>query len=355
MKKTKRLLKRTKENGAVLITLALILFLVGLYIISDIIIYNNVQLREQNNWIAFKQAQSICFSTQSLIRRDFEAVIHERLEKDIEKRISLIKEGSFVCQEAIEPGEKLSSHSSICDPVRLLKNLPGAENQSIDELSVLKPSDPEKMNSPIWQEIVGESRNSYEYKLSTAYVGRELIQEAVAPFPRVDRYRWIVQADVISHTYDDIYYQAIINYDVVITVSAFDSNFQCSGPRIRGVNTYKPIAIAKCTEPSTKNPYEPGCNKVETCSPNDKCYIDICKDGNAGGPDKCIEKALSACGDTGGTGFILGCSLGNGIVYNGIQANNTFSSTSCKGGATNGGGYSWVTAIKMVGIGTNYD
>jgi hypothetical protein len=270
---------------------------------------------------------------------------------------------------------------SICDPVKLLDNLAGAKNQTIDFVSALKPDDAKLMKTKEWKELERQMFNRFEYELKSAFVGQEVLEEPKGGDGeeggeiRVERYRWLVRAESETQIYDNILYPFTTNYDVVVTVTAIPvegDTPQCENPTEPDgeFDKDRPSHLISCDEPKGAFPYGPECNQIKICPAVEaaSCYNSTC---NVDGEDTCPQRARE-----NGLGFVA-----PGVIYKGKKYSKTYTSTGCAsiGSVVKSSGmpvvshpslsnspngknktlrnyiYTWTTAIRIVGLGTNYD
>jgi hypothetical protein len=170
-----------------------------------------------------------------------------------------------------------------------------------------------------------------------------------------------VQAKIETQTYDNVRYGLTVHYDVVTTVTTHNQTVQCETedpalPTNYGFDDTVQKFVKYCKEgngiPLSK------CKEVITCyADTDPCYKDRCitKNLNSEEIDNCEFQAKLSIGCDGAGMF--NCDINPGTKFGGIRYKSTYSSTGCSSASTGtlSNGYTWSTAIRIVGIGTGYD
>jgi len=189
-----------------------------------------------------------------------------------------------------------------------------------------------------------------------------------------------VRAELETQTYEEVRYPFTVNYDVVVTVTTIpqkgggapcnnDSDPDGAFGEVR--DRY----IKVCTNPPTANPSSNECKDYTICVPGDPCYEKNCYNNqDRPGVDTCAEmaKTQSGCGQGGEYGPT--CEVKPGVVFRGKEFTKVYTSEGCAsissssrglqlpGKGSNGSSkepitymYTWTTAIRIVGLGTNYN
>lgn len=360
-----------KQRGTALIVVVLLMWVVAMVAILETLIFTGTELSNRNLQIATQWAESTAISTAVPIREHLEEEVYRRIERDIQTHIQKQLEGMatgtpYLCQRMVTPTQALSEQPSICDPARLLDGLEGRSGQSIDDRSILRPTDPALLNTPEWREIEYETENSYDYNLSSVFVSREIRQEGVKRQegvlgkPKIERYRWMVRADVVTRTYYNVTRGLIIYYDVVTNVYTYDDSttgvLDCSThERQRNFSIHLPIFM-KCKN-TAATPGDVLCQDFEICTPGTTCFKENCT-------TECLRN-LAICENSNYVDQLcLTLKPGLGIFsVPSIISDDVYSSNGCVSQTTGrlnsqpaaGGGYTWNTVIKIVDIGNTFD
>lgn len=359
-----------KQRGIALIVMVLLIWIVAMVAIMEILICTGTELSNTNLRIATQWADSFALATAAPIRERIEQEVYRRIERDVEQHIRKQLEGNtgtpYLCQRMVNPTQPLSEQPSICNPVHLLDDLSSRTGESIDYHSALKPTDPALVNTPEWKEIAYELENSYDYRLSSVFVAKELIQEAVSrqagvlAKPRIERYRWMVRADVVTRTYQNVTRGTIIYFDVITNIYTYDDSttgvLDCSTHERQANFSINLPIFMKCAD-ERGTPGDNLCQDFKICTPGTGCFQTECD-------PKCL-KNLDICENSNyvdqiclmlkpGLGVFTVASFINDDVY---SSNGCVSHTSGRfnGQPAAGGGYTWNTVIKIVDIGSTFD
>jgi len=368
--------KRERERGIAVLAIVILCSILATVVVSGILMDTAIELGRRNTEFALDWAEQTAIQSASPVRRAIDTAIYTKIQKELSSHLAAqakakSSSSTYYCQDFIDGEKPMTLQYSICDPVSLLDNLKGAENKTIDELSVLKPEGlsskelSDLMKTSEWQFIKRVSENRYKYTLKGVFVGEEVLreppfEEANLPWEvRIDRYRWLVQAKIETQTYDNVRYELTVHYDVVTTVTTHNQTVQCEGgdPALSenfGFDNTQQKYIMYC--PNGKPLSE--CAIPVTCYAEtniDNCYTNNCitKIGNEE-VDTCELQSRLSVGCSGSGMF--NCDIGKKI-FGGIRYKNTYSSTGCSSASagTLSNGYTWSTAIRIVGIGTGYD
>jgi hypothetical protein len=369
---------REGEKGVAVLAIVILCSILATVVVSGMLMDTAIELGRRNTEFALDWSEQTAIQAASPVRRAIDTAIYLKIQKELNAHLAAqakAKAGgeAYYCQDFIDPERPMTLQYSICDPVSLLDGLKGAENRTIDELSVLKPEGISSVDfnkllkTPEWQFIKRVSENRYKYTLKGVYIGEEVLkepafgEESLPGEVRVDRYRWLVQAKIETQTYDNVRYGLTVHYDVVTTVTTHNQTVQCETddpalPTNYGFDDtaqkyvkYCPDgrALSKCSEPIT-------CYADTNI---DNCYTSRCITKNLNGEevDNCEFQSMLSIGCSGAGMF--NCDISPNAKFGGIRYKGTYSSTGCS--STNTGtltnGYTWSTAIRIVGIGTGYD
>lgn len=360
-----------KQKGIALIVMVLLIWVVAMVAIMEMLISTGTELSNTNLRIAVQWGDSVALATAAPIREKIEQEVYRRIERDIGIHIRKQLEGMttgtpYLCQKIVMPTQPLSEQPSICDPIHLLDGLPARTKETIDYRSVLKPADPALVDTPEWREIDYELKNSYDYRLSSVFVAKELRQvgtsrqPGVLAKPRIERYRWMVRADVTTHTYYNVTRGLVIYYDVVTNIYTHDDYttgiLSCSTHERQANFSIKMPIFMKCAD-KRGTPGDALCQDFEICTPGTNCFESECTGA-------CLRN-LAICEKSNYVDQIclmLKPGLGVFTVPSFIQ-DDVYSSNGCvsetsgrfNGQPAAGGGYTWNTVIKIVDIGSTFD
>ncbi|MBI4836723.1 MAG: hypothetical protein HY817_05715 [Candidatus Abawacabacteria bacterium] len=191
---------------------------------APIIVQNTVQLRDTQLEIALDQAENIAIATASPIRNYINKEVFKRIQHQFIEHLKLNKSqvDTYTCQDQPTPTEKnggsLLQQYGLCNPVRIMEGLDGDTNQTIDFLSFAYPNHKQKLDDlykdGLRKSIVEQAQNTYDYSLRSTYVGQQTLFSGAGE--RFNRYRYMVRADVETHTYHSITNQIVIHFDVVV-------------------------------------------------------------------------------------------------------------------------------------------
>ncbi|MEW6737192.1 MAG: hypothetical protein AB1489_38260 [Acidobacteriota bacterium] len=375
MKKINRVLKKVRNSrGIALILGVFFLFIISILLTLPILVRTNYVLTERNLTFAIRMARNYSTMGMRYIRGGIDEQIYNQMQtqlRDHLRKAQLAKQGrgSYPCQDTVNGEGEVSQTWAICDPVHLLDDLKGAQNQTIDDLSVLKGlvKDPQLFRTPEWQAVERQSFNRFDYTLKPVFVGQELVSPgtprrgAFPPRPRVERYRYNIKADILMRVYDDVRYRMVAYYDVVISMASYDESILCGGGGRLNPGFAPPgraVAIAYCESDLTIPAFDPACKKTGMCVASEECYEGFCQGGEPGKlPDTCKIQGEANCEPQ--DGMIVGCSVsvnGKSAQYFGTTTNKTYASNGCASlGASSNGGFIWNTAIRIVSFGTAFD
>jgi hypothetical protein len=375
-KKIRKIRKREREKGIAVLAIVILCSILATVVVSGMLMDTAIELGRRNTEFALDWGEQTAIQAASPVRRAIDTAIYLKIQKELNAHLAAQAKAkasgeAYYCQDFIDADRPMTLQYSICDPVSLLDSLKGAENRTIDELSVLKPEgisagDFNKLlKTPEWQFIKRVSENRYRYSLKGVFVGEEVLKEPTfgeEELPgevRIDRYRWLVQAKIETQTYDNVRYGLTVHYDVVATVTTHNQTVQCETddpafPNTFGFDDTAQKYVMYCPDggPPSK------CDNPITCYADtniNNCYTNNCitKIGDDE-VDTCeLQSKLSVgCSEAG----MVNCDIGKKI-FGGIRYKRTYSSTGCSSASagTLSNGYTWSTAIRIVGIGTGYD
>lgn len=389
---------KSGERGIALIII--VFLLLGLLYVATLkmVIVTGTELSNLNQEIALDYAEEFSMGLSSPIKHHISDYVQNELTQVLGQHLSNDNSAhqsarTYSCQGTIDPNAELSSQFAICDPVNFLKNLKGESDQTIDDIGMLrKHTDPKLYNTHQFQEIVRQTANGYSYTLYAAFVGQELLVplrppvNKTAPLPRVEQYRFLVRAEILSKTYYSIQTPFIMNFDIVINVNTFDSGFSgCAGSPSGGVrvpgfggvsaangalfcgpeNGCVPVGIVTCQIDAN------GIINKDSCSAglygSSNYQKNCCNNGNCDGAnDSCASATNGSACDVAGQG-VQTCQVpskpGSVTFFYGGFASAHEVTVGCAGGAiktTSTGqrvnsGYTWNTVIRTVSMGKNYD
>ncbi|MEW6737892.1 MAG: hypothetical protein AB1489_41830 [Acidobacteriota bacterium] len=375
MKKINRVLRKVRNSrGIALILGVFFLFIISILLTLPILVRTNYVLTERNLTFAIRMARNYSTMGMRYIRGGIDEQIYNQMQtqlRDHLRKAQLAKQGrgSYPCQDTVNGEGEVSQTWAICDPVHLLEDLKGAQNQTIDDLSILKGlvKDPQLFRTPEWQAVERQSFNRFDYTLKPVFVGQELVSPGTPrrgsfpPRPRIERYRYNIKADILMRVYDDVRYRMVAYYDVVISMASYDESILCGGVGRLNPGFAPPgraLAVVYCEADPTITAFDPGCKKVGFCTAGESCYADFCAKGSTKqNPDTCKIQAESECVPQ--DGMIVACqvSVGGKLgYYFGNNTKKTYISNGCASlGPNSNGGFIWNTAIRIVSLGTNYD
>ncbi|MBL8150466.1 MAG: hypothetical protein JNN15_11125 [Blastocatellia bacterium] len=360
--------ERKQQHGLALIVIVLFLWIVAAIGIVNILLFTGRALSDTNVEVALVWAENEAISTTGIVREKIDQETYKRIREGLQNHLAKAIEAkntrtSYMCQENISPDSPIYEHYQLCDPVSLLDRLPGAEKQKIDDLKVLKPDNPELLSSGDWKEILHETNNDYNYKLSATFINQELIQAAVPRgvsgtigLPRIERYRWLVKADIETRTYLDIEYHLVAYWNVITTVYVYDkdNNFtlDCLGFNNsipRGFGRRPTLLICK---DRSKQPGSLDCIETEPCGFDTECFKQLCKET----PD-CEERVEEDLGICKRYPVAL-CSVLNNKLFAfdppGTAISDTlYNSQGCE--SNKDVSYVWTTVIRVVDVSHNHD
>src|ERR1051326_3352766 len=234
MKKRIGLMEKLKrERGIALIVIVLFYFLVATFAISEDAIRATLAGRDADVKFALTMGEATSVETTAPIRDEIAEYLHEQVHGAITQHlISDSGSSPYQCQGVLvvpSTGNKnqLNSQYGICNPITLLNKLPSKSQQTINNLLTVLPhlnNSHNKDDKIIYDELARELRNEYDYTLKAAYIGEQLIvppkskTDGGQPAPRIEQYRWLVRAEIETHTYNAISFPLTVNYDVVVNM-----------------------------------------------------------------------------------------------------------------------------------------
>ncbi|MCS6884668.1 MAG: hypothetical protein RMM17_03240 [Acidobacteriota bacterium] len=355
-----------KKDGFGLVIVVLFLWVVVTVLILEVLIYTGTRLADANLESALRWSDGFGLSVATAVRTHIEEHIYSAIERDVRDHIDKQLRGdAYFCQTAVTSETPLSEQSSLCNPAGILDGLRGKTGQTIDDVTALKPDDPNLLLTPEWREILRETRNSYDYALKGVFVSKELVQEAVRleqrkrGRPRVERYRWMIRADIDARTYYDVNKRFVVYYDVVTNLYTFDSitTGVVSCPRTGSLLKKMPMPFVVKCETLEGTPGDTNCREPELCMPGSECFQRECSSREC-------QRNLATCLDSNYQDqfcLTLAPGLGFLLVANSIPED-THNTSGCFSVAIRGnrdsrrlGGYTWNTVIKVVDIGSNFD
>jgi hypothetical protein len=189
---------------------------------------------------ALTMGEATSVETTAPIRDEIAEYLHEQVHGAITQHlISDSGSSPYQCQGVLvvpSTGNKnqLNSQYGICNPITLLNKLPSKSQQTINNLLTVLPhlnNSHNKDDKIIYDELARELRNEYDYTLKAAYIGEQLIVPPKSktnggqPAPRIEQYRWLVRAEIETHTYNAISFPLTVNYDVVVNMQYYDTPF----------------------------------------------------------------------------------------------------------------------------------
>jgi hypothetical protein len=191
---------RNNQRGFTLIVIVGLIWILMLISLSEPLAMTTIAIADREN------AQRVADGLAVPMRSVLDDTIYPRIEADLLEHLrkeSAAKASgqTYVCQGVVSPGESLTDHEPICDPIAITKNLPSAKDQTLDLVTPLKKlTDPGLLKTDDWQSVERQLLNTYEYKMKGTFVSQEVLQAvSYSPgspaIPRVDRFRWLVRAE----------------------------------------------------------------------------------------------------------------------------------------------------------------
>jgi hypothetical protein len=141
---------------------------------------------------------------------------------------------TYPCQNELTPTEQnggsMLQQYGLCNPQLVTSSIQGDSNQHIDFLSYVYPNYntalDDKFKDATRKAIIDQAQNTYSYSLNSIFIGQQALQSGTQ---RSNRYRWLVRADVETHTYFSITNQIVLNFDVVLDDNYYPGGFDGAG------------------------------------------------------------------------------------------------------------------------------
>lgn len=369
-KTTHRTRRAIKERGWALLVIVTMLAVLLNISTFEIILTNVSNLKETRIYLAIDDAEETAIAATSPIKKEITEMAKKQLEDTLNSRLTA---RTTFCQTAVNPTGSLSEQPALCDPVHLLDNLNVSKTTSIDFFSKYQINNPlsYKDNPDYdWQKKYLDyvSYNKIDYKLTPIYVGEDLLYTASPynrttrefPKPRMEEYRYMIQADIQAETYEKVNYQLRANFDVAINVVAFDDSTPtspCNGSTISlpGYTYVKGVVL--CGPPDSNGIAQCGFAPVGS----DR-YNQTCRNG-AQQTDTCIGDIRRTLNNCPADSY---CSVNssngglNGGIAVGIPGKPSGVTTGCTSTTTGSGinaksqTYTWSVSVKLVGLGHNF-
>lgn len=372
--------KFSGNRGYVLIVLVFYVWVAGVILTSDIIINNTRQLQITRVEQAKSHAEHIGIATGSPIRKQITDEVHLRVQEQLKRHLQLNKSDAdtYLCQGIVTPTEKnggtLTTQFGLCEPSKILANLVGKKNQSIDFISGIYPqARSQKFDDPVLeqarQSIIEQHENSYAYNLHATYVGQQELPEGRRGLNgfRRNQYKWNVRAEVETKTFVGIINQLVFNFSVTLEEKYVPVPFSGADDGCDMDTPYEPPAFQQTIMDGAGNALvcsDGDCLPVMVCD-NNGCYNYGSDTYQAlcGSDPYCGNNTINsaACGSEVGSDVV--CELTGGFTYHGVARRNSRPRVGCVSArsGTKGArgmdpdGYTFVITTRFVSVGTTFN
>lgn len=372
----------SSSKGYVLIVLVFYVWVAGVILTSDIILNNTRQLKITRVEQAKSHADHIGIAAGSPIRKQITDEVHLRVQEQLKRHLQLNKSDAdtYLCQGIITPTEKnggtLTTQFGLCEPSKILANLVGKKNQTIDFISGLYPeARSQKFDDPILeqarQSFIEQHENSYAYNLHATYAGQQELPEGrrsvnITGFRR-NQYRWNVRAEIETHTFTGIINQLVFNFSVSLEEKYVPVPFSGADDGCNMDNPYEPPAFQQTIIDGAGNAVvctDGDCLPVMVCD-NDGCYnygspqyIGLC-----GTDPYCGNNTINATTCSSEFGGDVVCELTGGFTYHGTARQNSRPRVGCVSARTgtkgarglDPDGYTFVITTRFLSVGTTFN
>jgi hypothetical protein len=374
----------SRQRGWALIVLVFWFWCAGMILVAPIIKQNTVQLMDTQMELALDQSENIAIGTASPIRNYINKEVYKRVQKQFIEHLVLNKSSgeSYICQDQVTQTEKnggsLLQQYGMCNPVNIMEGIDGNTNQTLDLLSFAFPNHnvvvDDLYKDGLRQSVAKEAFNTYDYSLRSTYVGQQTLFSGAGE--RINRYRYMVRADVETHTYMNITNQLVMHFDVVVDETYLPIPFDGSNcdqqvstsdlvspPIIINANTNNAMICSDGFDckPLGVTVTEPGPPAITRyCPYGSPCYAAAC-----GGNDPyCGFGAGQLCNAPNGiTRFGCSTPTGNLIFHGDIRPLNIRPTRGCASANTfqNGAigldpdGYTFTVTTRLVSVGSTYN
>ncbi len=372
------LMNMSRQRGYALIVLVLFFWYLGVVATSQIVLTNTVQLRDTQLEIALDQAENIGIGTASPIRNYINDQVYKRVQNQVIEHLQLNKSTaeSYICQDQPTPTEKnggsLTQQFGLCNPVRIMDGLDGDTNQTLDLLSFAYPNSDKPIDDPyknnLRLSVVEQAQNKYHYTLRSTFVGQQVLYSGAGE--RVNRYRYLVRADVETYTYFNVINQLVMHFDVMVDETYYPIPFDgvdCDQPAKLEENLILPAIVLNagteqamvCTDGITCVPVGVLDKNGEFCPYGKKCYTDICgRDPFCGIPPGHIRGCVAS-----GKGDAIQCPVPKGTYIGDVRPFGIRPTRGCASARTNEpdatgldpDGYTFTVITRLVSIGSTYN
>lgn len=371
----------SSNRGYVLIVLVLYVWVAGVILTSDIILNNTRQLKITRVEQAKSHADHIGIATGSPIKKQITDEVHLRVQEQLKRHLQLNKSDAdtYLCQGIVTPTEKnggtLTTQFGLCEPSKILADLVGKKNQSIDFISGIYPeARSQKFDDPILeqarQSIIEQHENSYSYNLHATYVGQQEFPEGrknlnLTGFRR-NQYRWNVRAEVETKTFVGIINQLVFNFSVSLEEKYVPVPFAGADDNC---NMNNPPEL-----PPLQQTYGDETGNLLVCTDGDCIPIMVCDStgcynygspqyGQLCGTDPYCGNLVSSNGCLVAPGQDVICELTGGFTYHGTARQRAKVRVGCvsarsgiKGArGMDPDGYSFVITTKLISVGTTFN
>lgn len=372
--------KFSGNRGYVLIVLVFYVWVAGVILTSDIIINNTRQLQITRVEQAKSHAEHIGIATGSPIRKQITDEVHLRVQEQLKRHLQLNKSDAdtYLCQGIITPTEKnggtLTTQFGLCEPSKVLTNLVGKKNQSIDFISGIYPqARSQKFDDPVLeqarQSIIEQHENSYAYNLHATYVGQQELPEGRRNLNgfRRNQYKWNVRAEVETKTFVGIINQLVFNFSVSLEEKYVPVPFSGADDGCDMDTPYEPPPFQQTIMDEAGNALvctDGDCLPVMVCD-STGCYnygspqyLGLC-----GTDPYCGNNTINAAACSSEFGADVVCELTGGFTYHGTARQKSRSRVGCVSARTgikgargmDPDGYTFVITTRFVSLGTTFN
>ena len=241
--KLSRRKKLNQKGYGGLIIAVLFLSAVMFYLSVPLFLESSIALKDANLRVARRYSEEAAIAATAPIADDVQKQVVTLVQESLFDRIAKAKSGvTYTCQDGSTSGEAaLSNTFAICDPVGVLDEVEGAQNQFMNDIDAFLPNLGTHANEPQYQAIKRYLTNDYSYTLSPVFVAKKLVDPGnrqITPkigisknpldLPRIEQYRFLVRADIVMHTYDKVTWRLFANYDLILETE-FHNNGKAGG------------------------------------------------------------------------------------------------------------------------------
>ncbi|KAF0249171.1 MAG: hypothetical protein FD167_1423 [bacterium] len=202
--------RKNRANGYALIVLVMIIFAALVTLTKPMLLTSVRQFRDTNIEYAKDVSETAGIATVSHIREHINSTIYSRIQNKLidHARAFGSQADTYQCQNQTvatkKGGGQIDAVFSICDLTGIFDDLLGDTNQSIDLIGAVYPDYQvplaDKNMDGLRKDLIAQMKNDFDYTIRTIFSNQEILRES-GTGNRIDRYRWMVRADVETHTY----------------------------------------------------------------------------------------------------------------------------------------------------------